>query len=68
MAKLITITALALLLTGCTGAKGIIAGNFCDVSQPHVHSEKVQNAMSDAELATETKHNEFGEKECGWKP
>ncbi len=62
------ITVAMLVLSGCATMNKIIPGNFCDVSQAHLHSAKAQRAMSDSELATETKHNDFGAKECGWKP
>jgi len=59
-----------LALAGCDRwkAEAFGGGNFCDIAQPHLHSKQAQAAMSDAELATETKHNEYGEKFCGWKP
>jgi hypothetical protein len=66
MAKLIALMMLLVALAGCQHPR--VAGDFCDVSEPHRHSAEAQAAMTDKELATETKHNEYGEKRCGWKP
>lgn len=61
MALLIVISA---SLAGC--AK--MAGDFCDAAQPFRPTAHAVAAMSDREKADIIKHNEHGERECGWKP
>ncbi|MGO4676077.1 hypothetical protein AB4Z40_24540 [Bosea sp. 2YAB26] len=63
-------TVLALLLSisafiaGCAG----MAGDFCDTARPFRPSAQAAAAMSDREKADVVKHNEHGERQCGWTP
>jgi|HigsolmetaAR206D_1030411.scaffolds.fasta_scaffold02549_4 hypothetical protein len=43
-------------------------GDFCSLAAPHYFSEDTFETMSDEEVAQELKHNEMGERLCGWKP
>lgn len=54
-----------LLLAGCASGP---RGSFCQVSEAHRFSDAAINAMSDAEVARELKHNRTGAALCGWRP
>jgi len=45
-----------------------MAGDFCDTARPFRPSAQAAAAMSDREKADVVKHNEHGERQCGWTP
>lgn len=61
---MVKVIALALLLAGCTTAKG----TFCDIADPIRPSEQTLAAMTDQEVAAALAHNRKGAALCGWKP
>ena len=64
MATIARAIGLALLLAGCTTARG----SFCDIEHPWRLSPATVDAMSDAEVTAALAHNRKGAALCGWKP
>ncbi len=60
LALLISITALT---AGCAGRN---SGDFCDVASPQRPSAATVAAMTREEKTALVKHNEHGERHCGW--
>ena len=56
------ISSIAVLVGGCVTRPG----DFCDVAKPQRPSRAVYEAMTGREKADLVKHNEHGEKQCGW--
>lgn len=54
----------ALLLAGCTTAKG----SFCAISSPIRPSAETVERLSDGEVRDILAQNRRGEKLCGWRP
>lgn len=67
--RLIALVLVAMALAGCETFRDSVArgGSFCDIAEPHYHTARAQAAMTNEELGRETRHNEKGEKICGWK-
>ena len=52
----------------CVAGCETIKGDFCTLAQPFYLTSKTVDAMTDEEVSTVLKHNETGERFCGWKP
>jgi len=66
MGKGLMLLVAMLTLAGCDAWKQAY-GDFCDVAEPHFHTTAALKAMKPKQVATEVKHNEYGEAKCGWK-
>lgn len=56
---------LMLLVTGCESGKGT-SGSFCTIGSPIYVSR--HDVLSDGTTITILRHNETGERLCGWEP
>ncbi len=52
------------ILAGCTTT----SGTFCKIAPQLKYSQKVYDAMDDAEAARHLTYLKTGEKLCGWRP
>ena len=62
---------MAVTLGACAGKPPVTGGRggaLCDVEQPIRRPLAEMLAMPRSEQNRITSHNEFGEKECGWRP
>jgi len=62
MVKILALLSI-LVLGACSST-----GTFCDIAEPHRHSDAVVDAMNQNEVNQELAHNETGMKLCGWRP
>ena len=61
---LVTLTLIAVSIGGCASRRG----NLCDGWKPIIVTEMDGLTMDDKTKRQIVSHNEFGEKQCGWKP
>lgn len=55
----------AMWIASCASGR---ADDFCLVTSPLRYSDKVIDAMTDAEKADTLDRNRYGAQRCGWKP
>lgn len=68
MRSVVLAAALAVALGGCVTTGGSRGGSFCETAQPQRPSKAEIQAMSPERKRAVLAHNEFGAKECGWRP
>ncbi len=62
--KLLILSLTAVLLSGCASQ----TSNFCKTETPYYYTEKEYKTWSRETKERIVSHNEFGAKQCNWKP
>lgn len=65
--KSTSLVLLMLISASLVGCARQTIGDFCDVSNPIRVSPQTAASMSQAEKRDVLKHNEYGERACGWR-